>query len=83
MCDVTCARNTGLWSFLATCSRICVCSCLSDCEGGLSMREFAHEGVSARAAFLEKMGQFNREKTPERVVHARGMVAKGEFEVRW
>ena len=28
------------------------------------------------------MGQFNREKTPERVVHARGMVAKGEFEVR-
>lgn len=28
------------------------------------------------------MGQFNREKTPERVVHARGMVAKGYFEVR-
>jgi hypothetical protein len=33
------------------------------------------------AAFMEKMGQFNREKTPERVVHARGMVAKGYFEV--
>ncbi len=33
------------------------------------------------AAFLEKMGQFNREKAPERVVHARGMVAKGHFEV--
>ncbi len=31
---------------------------------------------------MEKMGQFNREKTPERVVHARGMVAKGYFEVR-
>jgi hypothetical protein len=35
------------------------------------------------AAFMEKMGQFNREKTPERVVHARGMVAKGYFEVRY
>ncbi len=32
---------------------------------------------------MEKMGQFNREKTPERVVHARGMVAKGYFEVRY
>lgn len=31
--------------------------------------------------FLEKMGQFNREKIPERVVHARGMGAKGYFEV--
>ncbi len=31
------------------------------------------------AAFMEKMGQFNREKTPERVVHARGMVAKGSL----
>ena len=27
------------------------------------------------------MLQFNREKVPERVVHARGMVAKGYFEV--
>ena len=26
-------------------------------------------------------GQFNREKIPERVVHARGMGAKGFFEV--
>jgi catalase len=24
--------------------------------------------------------QFNREKTPERIVHARGMTAKGYFE---
>ncbi|KAK9814659.1 hypothetical protein WJX72_009344 [[Myrmecia] bisecta] len=30
---------------------------------------------------LEKLGQFNREKIPERVVHARGMTAKGYFEV--
>ena len=30
---------------------------------------------------LEKMGQFNREKIPERVVHARGMGARGYFEV--
>ncbi len=29
-----------------------------------------------------KLGQFNREKIPERVVHARGMTAKGYFEVR-
>ena len=29
-----------------------------------------------------KLGQFNREKIPERVVHARGMTAKGFFEVR-
>ena len=26
--------------------------------------------------------QFDREKVPERVVHARGMVAKGYFEVQ-
>jgi catalase len=31
--------------------------------------------------FQEKMAQFDREKTPERVVHARGMTAKGFFEV--
>jgi catalase len=30
---------------------------------------------------IEKLGQFDREKVPERVVHARGMVAKGYFEV--
>lgn len=30
---------------------------------------------------LEKLGQFHRERTPERVVHARGMTAKGYFEV--
>lgn len=29
---------------------------------------------------LEKLGQFHQEKQPERVVHARGMVAKGHFE---
>ena len=28
-----------------------------------------------------KLAQFNREKIPERVVHARGMTAKGYFEV--
>ena len=31
---------------------------------------------------VNKLGQFNREKIPERVVHARGMTAKGYFEVR-
>ena len=30
---------------------------------------------------VNKLGQFNREKIPERVVHARGMTAKGYFEV--
>lgn len=30
---------------------------------------------------INKNGQFNREKVPERVVHARGMTAKGFFEV--
>lgn len=31
---------------------------------------------------LEKIATFDREKIPERVVHARGAVAKGYFEVR-
>lgn len=30
--------------------------------------------------FLEKMSHFDRERIPERVVHARGFVAYGEFE---
>ena len=30
---------------------------------------------------VEKLAQFNRGKIPERVVHARGMSAKGYFEV--
>lgn len=30
---------------------------------------------------INKNAQFNREKVPERVVHARGMTAKGFFEV--
>jgi catalase len=30
---------------------------------------------------VNKLAQFNREKTPERVVHARGYTAKGHFEV--
>ena len=30
--------------------------------------------------FLEKVSHFDRERTPERVVHARGFVAYGEFE---
>ena len=30
---------------------------------------------------LEKLGQFDREKIPERIVHARGAAAFGEFEV--
>ena len=30
---------------------------------------------------LEKIAQFDRERIPERVVHARGMSAKGYFEV--
>jgi len=31
--------------------------------------------------FVEKLAQFDRERIPERVVHARGIVAKGYFEV--
>ena len=31
---------------------------------------------------VEKLAQFDRERIPERVVHARGAVAKGFFEVR-
>lgn len=31
---------------------------------------------------LEKIATFDREKIPERVVHARGAVAKGFFEVK-
>lgn len=31
---------------------------------------------------VEKLAQFDRERIPERVVHARGMSAKGFFEVR-
>ena len=31
---------------------------------------------------VEKIAQFDRERIPERVVHARGMAAKGFFEVR-
>lgn len=30
---------------------------------------------------LEKLAQFDRERIPERVFHARGMAAKGSFEV--
>src|SRR2546430_14809729 len=30
--------------------------------------------------FLEKISHFDRERIPERVVHARGFVAHGEFE---
>ena len=30
---------------------------------------------------VEKLAQFDRERIPERVVHARGSVAKGFFEV--
>lgn len=33
------------------------------------------------AHFIEKLGQLSREKVPERVVHARGVAAKGYFEV--
>lgn len=32
------------------------------------------------AHLQEKLAQFNRERIPERVVHARGMTAKGYFE---
>ncbi len=35
------------------------------------------------AHLVNKLAQFNREKVPERVVHARGMTAKGFFEVRY
>ena len=31
---------------------------------------------------VEKLAQFDRERIPERVVHARGAAAKGFFEVR-
>ena len=38
------------------------------------------EGVPAGSC-VEFHLQFDREKTPERIVHARGMTAKGYFEV--
>ncbi len=31
---------------------------------------------------MEKLANFDRERIPERVVHARGAAAKGFFEVR-
>ena len=32
---------------------------------------------------VEKLAGFDRERIPERVVHARGAAAKGFFEVGW
>ena len=37
-------------------------------------------GLTEDFYFLEKMGHFNREEIPERVVHARGYGAHGVFE---
>ena len=76
--DVTCGCMVALWLHL--CRRLSDCLCYVE-KGVCKPTGPENKCTPACAAFLEKMGQFNREKTPERVVHARGMVAKGEFEV--
>lgn len=43
--------------------------------------EAPSEGVLQGHRVIETLSQFNREKIPERVVHAKGAGAYGEFEV--
>jgi catalase len=47
-----------------------------------NMRTIGRRGPATleNYAFLEKISHFDRERIPERVVHARGFVAHGEFE---
>ncbi len=47
-----------------------------------SMRTIGNRGPATleNYHFIEKMAAFDRERIPERVVHARGFVAHGEFE---
>lgn len=42
---------------------------------------FAQNPVVNDTGLLEALSHFNREKIPERVVHAKGTGAYGEFEV--
>lgn len=47
-----------------------------------SLTQGAEGGILLQDHYLiEKMAQFNRERVPERVVHAKGSGAFGEFEV--
>lgn len=46
-----------------------------------SVPRFAQNAVANDTGLLEALSHFNREKIPERVVHAKGTGAYGEFEV--
>ena len=48
------------------------CCYLSVCAGPVLLEDYH---------LIEKLAQFDRERIPERVVHARGATAKGFFEV--
>jgi catalase len=60
---------------------------LTNCQGHPVYDNQNQRTVGARGPatlenyqFLEKISHFDRERIPERVVHARGFVAYGEFE---
>eukprot|EP00208_Stichococcus_sp_RCC1054_P007127 CAMPEP_0206137762 /NCGR_PEP_ID=MMETSP1473-20131121/2828_1 /ASSEMBLY_ACC=CAM_ASM_001109 /TAXON_ID=1461547 /ORGANISM="Stichococcus sp, Strain RCC1054" /LENGTH=516 /DNA_ID=CAMNT_0053530991 /DNA_START=179 /DNA_END=1729 /DNA_ORIENTATION=+ len=60
----------------------------TDNQGHPVQSNFNSESLGSRGPLLlenyhllEKLAQFHREKLPERIVHARGMAAKGVFEV--
>ena len=57
----------------STCQQSACAETQSPCCAGPVLLEDSH--------LLEKLAQFNRERIPERIVHARGMTAKGYFEV--
>jgi catalase len=46
-----------------------------------SVPRYAQNAVVNDTGLLEALSHFNREKIPERVVHAKGTGAYGEFEV--
>jgi catalase len=48
-----------------------------------SVPRFAQNAVVNDTGLLEALSHFNREKIPERVVHAKGTGAYGEFEVSY
>ena len=50
------------------------------CRDSPSLRPCAGPILLEDMHMINKNAQFNREKVPERVVHARGMTAKGFFE---
>ena len=47
----------------------------------MTCRRFAGPILLEDYQLVEKLAQFDRERIPERVVHARGASAKGFFEV--